>query len=98
MDNVSAGFKKLWKITQCLDSLIAKSNELQVVTFLKYDELFSTLAEENINPTLKKLNMLGQGFSAYSFQTVSIYVERIQDLYSILTKIKRGSDTSSLSK
>ena len=43
VDSASAGFKKLWKITQCLDSLVAKSFELQVVTFLKYDELFSDL-------------------------------------------------------
>ena len=90
VDNVTAGFKKLWKISQCLDSLVVKSNELHAITFLKYDELFSSLVEENIKVTNKKLNMVGQGISASSFQMASVYIERTQDLYSLISKVKKG--------
>lgn len=89
VDNVSSGFKKLWKIAQYLDNLLVKNNELNAIAFLKYDELFSTLTDGNITPNNKKLNLLGQGFSASSVQMSSIYLERLQDLYSLLTKTKK---------
>lgn len=90
VDNVSSGFKKLWKIAQYLDNLLLKTNELNVIAFLKYDELFSSLTEGDIVPTNKRLNMLGQGFSAASAQMHSVSIERLQDLYSVLTKVKKG--------
>lgn len=98
VDNVSSGFKKLWRIAQYLDNLLIKNNELNAIAFLKYDELFSSLTEGDFTPTSKKLNQLGQGFSASSVQMSSVYIERLQDLYSLLTKSKKGEKQTSTSK
>ena len=73
VDNLSAGFKKLWKIVCNLDSMVVKSTELQVVAFLKYDELFGTLCKD-YTPVTKRLNGINQGFTIGSFQASQILV------------------------
>lgn len=40
VDNYEAGFHKLWKIMSNLDLIASKMTELQIVQFLKYDEMF----------------------------------------------------------
>lgn len=40
VDSYEAGFRKLWKVASNLDLIIAKITELQIVQFLKYDEMF----------------------------------------------------------
>ena len=41
VNGYEAGFKKLWKIVSNLDLMVTKITELQMISFLKYDEMFN---------------------------------------------------------
>lgn len=43
-DNYEAGFKKLWKLLSHLDQIVSKMNELEIVHFLSYNDMFESLA------------------------------------------------------
>lgn len=86
--DVATGFKKLWRVVSLLDAMIIKSTELQVVSLLKYDELFYSLCKD-YTPGTKKLAAVGQGFSVSTFQAAQVMVERMQDLFSLVSRKKK---------
>ena len=87
------GFKKLWKVVGLLDSMIIRSTEPQAVPLLKYDDLFLSLCKD-YSPVTKKLNSLSQGLYPGNFQTAQVLVERQQDLFSLVSKLKKSSPSS----
>jgi hypothetical protein len=89
VDSLSSGFKKLWKLVCHMDTLINKNSELQVITFLKYDELFTNLCQD-FNITNKKLNALNQNLSSGGTNINQILIERVQDLFSLLSKLRKN--------
>ncbi len=88
--DVSAGFKKLWKIVGLMDSMIMKSTELQLVMLLKYDDLFSSICKD-YSPVTRKLNSVGHVFPTSTFLGSQILVERMQDLFSLVAKMRKSS-------
>lgn len=86
--DLSSGFRKLWKVVSLLDSMIIRSTELQVVSLLKYDDLFYSLCKD-YTPVTKKLNNVGQSFSVAAFQAAQIMVERTHDLFSLVSKVRK---------
>jgi hypothetical protein len=73
VNDLSSGFKKLWKVVGLLDSMIVRSTELQVISLLKYDDLFYSLCKD-YTPVTKKLSALSQGFNAGTFQAAQVLV------------------------
>lgn len=71
--DLSTGFKKLWRVVCLLDALVVKSTELQLVSFLKYDDLFSSLCKD-YSPSLKKVSAVTQNFTAGSFLASQLMV------------------------
>lgn len=92
--DLQSGFKKLWRVVGLLDSMIVRSTELQAVSLLKYDDLFLSLCKD-YSPVTKKLNALSQGFNAATFQVAQALVERQQDLFSLVSKLKKSSPSTS---
>lgn len=90
--DVQTGFKKLWRIVSLLDSMVVRSTELQVVSLLKYDDLFYSLCKD-YTPLNKKLSAVGQSFSVATFQATQIMVERMQDLFSLVSKARKANST-----
>lgn len=76
VDNIEAGFSKLWKIITHLDLAVSKITELQIVQFLKYDEMFLSFAEDSNNGQ-RILQNIGKGvFNPCTFPVAQINLER----------------------
>lgn len=47
VDSYQSGFKKMWKLLSHLDLIVSKMTELQIIYFIKYDDLFLELTEDS---------------------------------------------------
>lgn len=47
VDSYENGFRKLWKVLTNLDLITTKITELQIISFLKYDQMFGDMAEDS---------------------------------------------------
>lgn len=92
--DLQSGFKKLWKVVGLLDAMIVRSTELQAVSLLKYDDLFLSLCKE-YTPVTKKLGAISQGLNPATFLATQAMVERQQDLFSLVSRLKKSAPTSS---
>lgn len=72
VDSYEAGFRKLWKVTNNLDLIISKITELQVVQFLKYDEMFEGLSSDSNNGQRILQAISKGGFAPSSFHLSQI--------------------------
>ena len=41
VDSYENGFRKMWKLVSHLDLILSKITELQIISFLKYDQMFN---------------------------------------------------------
>jgi hypothetical protein len=94
VNDLSSGFKKLWRVVGLLDSMIVRSTELQIISLLKYDDLFYSLCKD-YSPVTKKLSAVSQSFSAGTFQAAQALVERQQDLFSLVSRMRKATSTNS---
>lgn len=47
VDSYEAGFRKLWKVILSLDNMITKITELEIIQFLKYDDMFDQFTKDS---------------------------------------------------
>lgn len=72
VDSYEAGFRKLWKVVSHLDLIISKITELQIVQFLKYDEMFEGLSTDSNNS-----QRILQAISKSGFAPSNFYLSQI---------------------
>lgn len=95
MDSFEAGFRKLWRVLSHLDLILSKVTELQIVQFLKYDEMFQGIAEDSANGQ-RILQAIGKGsFSPSSFSLSQLTLLREIELFSAFSELKRTNASSS---
>ena len=56
--------KKLFKLIGLIEIMVSKVSELEMIHFLKYDDIFSSLIKGTI-PTSSKLNQMNSGNSFF---------------------------------
>ncbi len=66
----------MWKIASHLDLIISKISELQIVQFLKYDEMFEGLAGDSSNGQRILQAISKGGYNPSSFHLSQIALER----------------------
>ena len=66
---------------------MTKYTEYEILVFLKYEEVFNSLASKTLTPQTSRLNNLSSGISVTRFHPALANLERIMDLYSICSKL-----------
>lgn len=95
VESYEAGFHKLWKIMTNLDLIASKMTELQIVQFLKYDEMFQSLAEDSNNGQRILQAISKGGFAVSNFFLSQIALEREISLFEVVSDLKRSNLNSS---
>ena len=94
VDNYESGFRKLWKVLSNLDLIVSKMTELQAVQFLKYDEMFETIASHSANGE-RILQTIGKaGFNPSNFYLSQLLLQRELELFEATSRLKRQQGSS----
>lgn len=86
VENYEAGFRKLWKITCHLDTMVTKISELQIVHFLLYDDMFENVASDSQRSASILASVANTGYNSATFQVTQVLLDRLKDLYEVTRK------------
>lgn len=98
VDSYESGFKKIWKLFCHFDLIVSKMTELQIVSFLKYDEMFYEFTEDS--PVGAKIldKIAKTGFNPSNFHPSQLILDRNQEIFSAASKLRRQESSLSSSK
>jgi hypothetical protein len=86
VESFEAGFKKLWKITCHLDTIVTKISELQIINFLLYDDMFDELASDSQKTAALLSSIANTGYNSGTFQITQVLLDRFKDLFAATKK------------
>ena len=66
-DNAQEALSKMYRIIAVLELMMLKYTEYQMITFLKYDQLYSSLVNQPKRYTNTKLSSIGTGVNISRF-------------------------------
>ena len=98
VDSYESGFRKLWKVLTNLDLITTKVTELQIISFLKYDQIFGDMAEDSVSAQKILEKIAKGGFNPSNFQPSQLLIDRYHELFSVVSDIKRQGSIQNSSK
>ena len=96
VDSYEGGFKKLWRVLGHLDLTISKITELQVIHFLRYDEMFNDIGKDSQRTTNLLSQISNNSYSPCTFQITQILMDREKDLYASCRRGTSRQDSRSV--
>lgn len=78
VDGYENGFKKLWRLMTHLDLIASKTTELQLISFMKYDQFYSELTEDSPFSARILEKIAKGGFNPNNFHIPQLVLNRSQ--------------------
>ena len=91
VDSYESGFRKLWKVLGHLDLAVTKINELEIINFLLYDEMFDDIGTDSQRTANILSQISSSSYTPSTFQLAQVLLDRSKDVY---TACRKGTAAS----